>query len=89
MKMPKVLPWLARKAGTTDEYVEILWCGALRHAALNEPHLAVNQRMAVAMQALVAKLGREKNQGSTTQSFARAAANDAGQSTTMPLLVRA
>jgi hypothetical protein len=89
MKMPKVLPWLARKAGTTDEHVEILWCSALRHVRLKQPQLAANQRMAAAMQALVTKLGGEKNLGSTTQPFARVAANDGSRSATMPLLVRA
>jgi hypothetical protein len=89
MKTPKVLPWLARKASLTDEYVELLWSSALRHASLKQPQLPANQRMAVAMQALVARLGREKNLGGTTQASARIAANDAGRSATMPALVRA
>jgi hypothetical protein len=89
MKTPKVLPWLARKAGLTDEYVELLWSSALRHASLKQPQLDVNQRMAVAMQALVARLGREKNLGNNTQSSARIAANDAGRSAATPGLVSA
>ncbi|HEX8885381.1 MAG TPA: hypothetical protein VF797_12900 [Noviherbaspirillum sp.] len=89
MKTPKVLPWLARKAGLTDEYIEMLWSSALRHASLKQPPLPSDQRMAVAMQALVATLGREKNMGSTAQSCARIAANDAGRSAATPALVRA
>ncbi|MBV0881755.1 hypothetical protein KTQ42_20950 [Noviherbaspirillum sp. L7-7A] len=89
MKTPKVLPWLARKAGLTDEDVETLWSSALRHASLKQPQLTPNQRMAVAMQALLARLGREKNLGSTTQSCAHIAANDAGRFAATPALVRA
>lgn len=31
---PKLLPWLARKAGITDRRAEVLWHAAQRHAAL-------------------------------------------------------
>lgn len=89
MKTPKVLPWLARKAGLTNEYVEVLWNTALRHASLMQPHLAANQRMAVAMQELIARLGREKNLGSKLKSSARIAANDPGCSVATPGFVQA
>lgn len=32
-KTPKILPWLARKAGITGRRAEVLWRAALRHAA--------------------------------------------------------
>jgi hypothetical protein len=67
MKMPKVLPWLARKAGLTEEDVEILWESAFRNASLRQPQLAANQRMALAMQELMAKLSRETGQSNTAQ----------------------
>lgn len=89
MKTPKVLPWLARKAGLTNEYVELLWNSALRHASLRQPQLAANQRMAVAMQELMARLGREKNLSNNTKSSGRIAANDASRSGNTPGLVRA
>lgn len=31
---PKLLPWLARKAGISDRRAEVLWGAACRHAAL-------------------------------------------------------
>ena len=34
MKTPMILPWLARKAGISDERAETLWHRALRHATL-------------------------------------------------------
>ncbi|MDK9723521.1 MAG: hypothetical protein OEL88_01440 [Sterolibacteriaceae bacterium MAG5] len=33
-KPPKILPWLARKAGITERRAEVLWHAAQRHAAL-------------------------------------------------------
>lgn len=89
MKTPKVLPWLARKAGLTNEHVEVLWNTALRHASLMQPQLAANQRMAIAMQELMARLGREKKLSSSLKSSARIAANDAGCSVATPGFVRA
>ncbi|MFL6719702.1 MAG: hypothetical protein ACJ8G3_25425 [Burkholderiaceae bacterium] len=89
MKTPKVLPWLARKAGLTDEYVELLWSSALRHASLKQPKLAANQRMALAMQELVTRLVHEKSPVDNTQASTRIAANDPGRSAAMPGLVRA
>lgn len=32
-KAPKILPWLAHKAGIDDHRAELLWHAALRHAA--------------------------------------------------------
>ncbi|MGE5467182.1 MAG: hypothetical protein ACM3Y9_07150 [Ignavibacteria bacterium] len=32
-RLPKILPWLAKKAGITDHRAEILWRAAQRHAA--------------------------------------------------------
>ena len=32
MKSPKMLPWLARKAGISDARAEELWAEAIRHA---------------------------------------------------------
>lgn len=88
MKTPKVLPWLARKAGLTNEYVELLWSSALRHASLKQPQLPANQHMAVAMQALVVRLGGEKT-GHNIRSSIRVAVNDAGRSAAAPGLVQA
>lgn len=79
MKTPKVLPWLARKAGLTDEHVERLWNSALRHASFRQPQLATNQRMAVAMQELTTRLGREKSLSNSVKFPARVAANDASR----------
>lgn len=89
MKTPKVLPWLARKAGLTNEYVELLWSSAFHHASLRQPQLAANQRMAVAMQALVARLGREKNRDHNIRSSVRASVNDAGRPAAAPELLQA
>lgn len=89
MKTPKVLPWLARKAGLTDEHVELLWNSALRHASLRHPQLAANQRMAVAMQELMARLGREKSLSNGIKSPVRIAANDASRPAATPGLVPA
>jgi len=33
LRAPKILPWLAHKAGVDDRRAEILWHAALRHAA--------------------------------------------------------
>jgi hypothetical protein len=69
MKTPKVLPWLARKAGLTEKDVEMLWDSAFRHASLRQPQLAANQRMAVAMQELMARLSHESSQSNTAQFY--------------------
>lgn len=34
MKTPKMLPWLARKAGLSDARAEVLWAQAVTHASL-------------------------------------------------------
>jgi hypothetical protein len=65
MKTPKVLPWLARKAGLTEKDVERLWDSAFRNASLTQPPLAANERMAAAMQELMAVLSRERNQSNS------------------------
>jgi hypothetical protein len=36
-KTPKILPWLAHKAGIDDRCAETLWHTALRHAARKHP----------------------------------------------------
>ncbi len=36
-RLPKMLPWLAKKAGITEHRAEILWRAAERHAALIAP----------------------------------------------------
>ncbi|WP_194712520.1 hypothetical protein [Noviherbaspirillum soli] len=89
MKTPKVLPWLAHKAGLTNEHVELLWNSELRQASLRQPQLAANQRMAVAMQELMARLSREKKLCNNMKSSLRIAANDASRSVATPGLVRA
>ena len=35
VRAPKILPWLAHKAGISDRRAEILWKAAERHAALH------------------------------------------------------
>ena len=89
MKTPKVLPWLARKAGLTDEHVEMLWGSTLRHVNLKQPQLAANQRMAMAMQALVARLGHEKNLRNDALSSVRIVVKNAGRGATTSAPLRA
>ncbi|HEX8962414.1 MAG TPA: hypothetical protein VF801_05375 [Rhodocyclaceae bacterium] len=36
-RQPKMLPWLAKKAGITEHRAEVLWRAAERHAALVAP----------------------------------------------------
>lgn len=79
MKMPKVLPWLARKAGLTDEQIKLLWDSALHHASSRQPQLAANQRMAAAMQELTARLCREGSRKNSIRTPVRTAADEAGR----------
>ncbi|MFS0756953.1 hypothetical protein ABC383_19915 [Noviherbaspirillum sp. 1P10PC] len=71
------------------EHVELLWNSALRHASLRQPQLAANQRMAVAMQELMTRLGREKSLSNSIKSPVRIAANDASRQAAAPGLVPA
>ena len=57
MNTPKLLPWLARRAGMPNEQVELLWLKALRRSAQAAPNSLEPVRMAAAMQDLLAMLG--------------------------------
>jgi hypothetical protein len=57
MEKPKSLPWLARKAGVSDQLVETLWNRALALAGASAQG-AESQRMAEAMQHLLKMLER-------------------------------
>ena len=87
MEMPKVLPWLARKAGLTDEHIKLLWDSALQHASLRQPQLAANQRMAAAMQELTTILCREGYRINHIRTPVSTAANEASRPAGVPGLL--
>lgn len=46
-KLPKLLPWLAHKAGIGEQRAEILWQAAQRHAAAREDTSATRDEAAM------------------------------------------
>ncbi|MGB0127998.1 MAG: hypothetical protein WBP72_10195 [Rhodocyclaceae bacterium] len=52
MKTPKILPWLARKAGISDQRAEQLWGDALRHATRTTEWVGTPEYWTVAMDKL-------------------------------------
>jgi hypothetical protein len=51
-KTPKLLPWIARKAGISDEQITALWSKAVRRAVLQNGSCPNSDYSRVAMQYL-------------------------------------
>lgn len=62
MKSPKILPWLARKAGISDARTEALWHKAVRHATLTTEWVNSPEYWRVAMEKLEELVEAEGNQ---------------------------
>jgi hypothetical protein len=60
LQKPKLLPWLARKAGISDDYAEMLWNKALVLARSKKRQVTEGHYMAEAMQQMLALLEQEK-----------------------------
>jgi hypothetical protein len=60
MNTPKMLPWLARKAGLTDARAEALWGDALAHASRETRGLDAQQQAGVAVARLLELFAVEK-----------------------------
>lgn len=58
-RLPKLLPWLARKAGIGDRRAEALWHEALRHAALRVGARNTSACHAAAMARLIELMAAE------------------------------
>ena len=72
---PKSLPWLARRAGVSDQVAERLWNKALTLAGPNNSEAAEPRRQAEAVQYLLRMLGLTGGApgsaaGKTTQAYA-------------------
>ena len=61
MKSPKILPWLARKAGISDARTEALWHKAVRHATLTTGWVNTPEYWRVAMDKLLQLVEAEGN----------------------------
>lgn len=59
MKTPKVLPWLARKHGVSEERAELLWASALRYATVKTGWVGTSDYWRAAMERFVALLEKE------------------------------
>jgi hypothetical protein len=59
-KTPKLLPWIARKAGISDEQNTTLWSKAMRRAALQNDTCPNSDHSRSAMQHLHELLERER-----------------------------
>ena len=62
LQNPKSLPWLARKAGVSDQTAETLWREAFALASADDAQAAEPACMAHAMQRLIVLLDAEKHQ---------------------------
>jgi hypothetical protein len=60
LQKPKLLPWLARKAGISDNRAEMLWNKALALAKSKKRQAVEGHYMAEAMQQMLALLEQEK-----------------------------
>ena len=58
-KSPKILPWLARKAGIADRRAEMLWHAAQRYAALHTGETETPAYWKVAMDRLLELVAAE------------------------------
>ncbi len=47
---PKMLPWLARKAGISEERAEILWAEAIRHATAETGWVGTSEYWRIAVE---------------------------------------
>lgn len=70
LQNPKSLPWLARKAGMSDQTAEALWHRAFALASNHDAQSTEPARMADAMQRLLAMLDVEKRERNTLVSAA-------------------
>jgi len=60
LQKPKLLPWLARKAGISEDCAETLWNKAVALARSRKKLVAEGQCMAEAMQQMLVLLEQEK-----------------------------
>lgn len=60
MKTPKILPWIARKAGMSNERVETMWHEAVRHAALQSDRIGNSEYYRTMMERLQELVEQEK-----------------------------
>jgi hypothetical protein len=60
MGTPKMLPWLARKAGLSDARAEVLWAQAALHASREARGLDSRQQAGVAVARLLELIEAEK-----------------------------
>ena len=65
LQNPKSLPWLARKAGVSDQTAQALWHEAVALASASGMRLSAPARMADAMQRLLVMLQAEKQERNT------------------------
>jgi hypothetical protein len=59
MKTPKILPWLARRHGVSEERAEFLWAEAIRHATAKTGWVGTPEYWKAAMDRLTVLLERE------------------------------
>lgn len=59
MKLPKMLPWLARRAGVSDERAAELWAEAIRHATIKTGWVGTPEYWRVAVDRVVELLDAE------------------------------
>lgn len=59
MNTPKVLPWLAHKAGITEKRAEELWAQSLRYATMKTGWVGTSEYWQVAMDHLEELVERE------------------------------
>jgi hypothetical protein len=62
-KIPKLLPWIARKTGISDEQAAALWSKAVRRATLQTGSAATPDHYRAAMQYLHELVERERAVG--------------------------
>ena len=74
LQNPKSLPWLARKAGVSDQTAQALWHEAVALASNDEVQFLAPARMADAMQRLLVMLQAERQE----RNALLAAAGDTG-----------
>jgi hypothetical protein len=60
MKYPMVLPWLARRAGVSDEVARELWAEAIRYATLKTGWVGTSEYWRVATERLLELLDDER-----------------------------
>lgn len=88
MNTPKLLPWLARRAGMPNEQIETLWMKALSRSVLTAPNGPERARIIVAMQDLLATLGLGEQSGNMAWRGTNHAKNTLSTAMTTPQLPR-